>query len=153
MQKITILTHRGLEPSNSEFWPESSFEAFQSHIERGFSIEFDPNFCKDEIVVSHDSTLKRITEGKDERNFSELSINELKFITYGKEKQGRIPSLSEIFDLIRESKASSHALHLKGKYQEKEKIDLLLNVLAMYADTLNKLILFDIKPETAKYIK
>mgnify|MGYP001615106604 CR=1 FL=1 len=153
MQKITILTHRGLEPSNSEFWPESSFEAFQSHIERGFSIEFDPNFCKDEIVVSHDSTLKRITEGKDERNFSEHSINELKFITYGKEKQGRIPSLSEIFDLIRESKASSHALHLKGKYQEKEKIDLLLNVLAMYADTLNKLILFDIKPETAKYIK
>ena len=59
-----IITHRGLEPSNPSFWPESSYEAFEDQLKRGFGIEFDPNFCKDGIVVSHDSTLKRITNDK-----------------------------------------------------------------------------------------
>ena len=70
--KIIILTHRGLEPNRLDFYPESSYEAFENQIKRGFGIEFDPLFCKDGIIVSHDKNLARITNGLDNRNFSKI---------------------------------------------------------------------------------
>ena len=151
--KTYILTHRGLEPSQPNFYPESSYEAFEDQLKRGFGIEFDPNFCKDGIVVSHDSTLKRITDGKDERAFSDVSIKELKSLRYGKEKQGRIPTLYEVLDLIRKSPSSLHAMHLKGKYQTLQTLNLLISHLEKYPDILNKLIIFDIKLDSAQHLK
>jgi len=64
MNRSQILTHRGLEPSKPDFFPESSIEAFINQLHRGFGIEFDPNFVKDGIVINHDSNLKRITKEK-----------------------------------------------------------------------------------------
>lgn len=152
-QSIIILTHRGLEPSNKNVYPESSFESFLDQIERGFGIEFDPNFCKDVIAVNHDSNLKRITDGLDSRNFFEVTEDEVKKIRYGKEKKGRIPLLDEILCLIENNKANLHAMHLKGKFQNKESVDLLLNAMKKYPDAIKKIVIFDIKPEIAKYIK
>lgn len=148
-----ILTHRGLEPSKREFYPESSYEAFSDQLQRGFGIEFDPNFTRNGIVVWHDQTLKRISEGKDERAFSEASIEELKQIKYGKEKIGRIATFNEVLGLIEKSPANLHAVHLKGINQTKEKIDFLVDEILNYPEAIKKLLIFDVKPETAEYIK
>ncbi len=150
---MIVFTHRGLEPSKKNSFPESSYEAFANHLQRGFGIEFDPNFCKDGIVVSHDATLQRITEGKDTRPFSEISMDELSKVCYGKEKQGKIPTFDELLQLLEKSKSSLHALHLKGKYQSRENIDILLTSLQNHQKILSKILIFDLKPESADYMK
>ena len=154
MKEIWVLTHRGLEPSRPGFYPESSYEAFASHLQRGFGIEFDANFVKDGIVVSHDSNLKRITNGEDERAFADMRVEELKKISYGSEKsKGRIADLGEVMELIRGSDSAINALHLKGGYQTIENVERLLKELENYSDVLGKVIIFDVKPEIAHYIK
>lgn len=153
MERERILTHRGLEPSKEKFYPESSYEALENHLSRGFGIEFDPNFAADGIVVSHDANLKRITNGKDERSFSEVSISELKSINYGGEVKGRIATFSEVMELIRKSSAKLSAMHLKGVNQDEEKLDLLLKELKKNEDLLDRFIIFDLKPEAARYLK
>ncbi len=148
-----VLTHRGLEPSKKEFYPESSYEAFSDQLSRGFGIEFDPAFCKDGIIVMHDKNLSKITNNQDNRNFSEISIEELKQLKYGKEKTGRIASFNEVLKLISNSSCELHALHLKGINQTNNKVDILLNEIKKYPEVINKLLIFDVKPETAIYIK
>jgi len=146
---VLVLTHRGLEPSKQDFFSEGSFEAFENQLKRGFGIEFDPNFAKDGIIVFHDSSLKRITKGKDERKFSGMKLEEIKNIRLEK---GRIAELGEILRLIKKSKSELNAMHLKGIYQSKENIDLVISALKEY-DVVDKVLIFDIKPEFARYIK
>ena len=136
MSKTHILTHRGLQPSTLDFYPESSYEAFQDQLTNGFGIEFDPNFVRDGIVASHDATLKRITNEKDIRDFHDVTIADVISLRYrtknGDElptKEGRIPTLEEILELIGRSSANIHALHLKGKFQEPKMLDQLIAVL------------------------
>lgn len=153
LTRSMILTHRGLEPSKPDFYPESSYEAFQDHLSRGFGIEFDPNFTKDGIIISHDSTLKRITNGKDERPFNSLTLAEIKKIHYGNKKKGRIPTFNEIMELIRSSDSTINALHLKGKFQDNKFLDTLIDSLKNNLDVIEKLLIFDATPETARYLK
>lgn len=153
MEKTKILAHRGLEPSNSDFYPESSFEAFQSHLSRGFGIEFDINFARDGIIILHDSDLGRITDGKDNRKVAEVGVGELKNMQFGKVAKGRFIDFEEILNLIRGGAAEINALHLKGKFQEKQYLDKMLSELNKNKDVLKKIIIFDVKPETAKYLK
>ena len=124
MPSTQIITHRGLEPSKKDFYPESSFEAFQDQLKRGFGIEFDPNFTKDGIVVWHDATFERFS-GK------------------------RLPTFDEVMDLIRKSSSKINALHFKGKYQNPEDTKLLIERLKKNFDVLPKILIFDVKPETA----
>jgi len=152
-KKIRILTHRGLEPSNSNFYPESSYESFENHLKRGFGIEFDVNFAKDSIVISHDLTLKNITNGEDERNIEEVKIEELKQIRYGLEKKGRISTFDDLMGLIRDRSSSLNAIHFKGRYQDKYNLKLLLNHLEKHKDILDRILIFDLKPKTAKILK
>lgn len=123
---LLILTHRGLEPSKPDFYPESSYAAFKDQLSRGFGIEFDPNFTKDGIVVWHDATFERA--------------------------KGRIPTLDQVLDLIRKSSSKINALHFKGKYQNPKDIRLLIEHLKKNSDDLGKLLVFDVKPETAKIL-
>ena len=146
---VLILTHRGLEPNKNDFFSEGSFEAFEDQLNRRFGIEFDPNFAKDGIIVFHDSSLKRITRGENERNFSEMKLAEIKGI--GLEK-GRIAELAEILQLIKKSKSKLNALHLKGIYQNGKNIDSIIKEIEKYG-VIDKILLFDIKPEFAEYIK
>lgn len=157
---MVIFTHRGLEPSIPNFYPESSYEAFQNQLLRGFGIEFDPNFVKDGIVVSHDSTLKRLTNGIDQREFHDVTVAEiikLRYHTYNGDgtltQEGRIPTFDELLQLIEKSKAPKNALHLKGKFQDESTLDRLIEVLANYPHLLDKIVIFDAKPQTAKYIR
>jgi len=146
-----ILGHRGLEPSKKKFFKESTFEAFRNQLQRGFGIEFDLNFTKDKkIVIFHDPNLERISQGKDKRIFSEMSLREIKNIKLDGEK---ICSFNELFDLIINNKSNFNALHLKGEFQETKYIDILVTYLEDYRKFLSKLLIFDIKIETAKRLK
>ena len=154
MHQVEIITHRGLEPSNPNFFPESSIEAFQNHLSRGFGIEFDLNFAKDGIVVSHDATLTRITNGQDTRPFEQLTIQEATHHTYGAQKKGTIGTLEELLKCMEKGDPNTmHALHLKGKFQEVHYIDDLLQTLAPFTSLLPRIIIFDVKPSIASYIK
>lgn len=147
---MIIFTHRGLEPSNPNFFSESSFEAFQNHLKRGFGIEFDVNFTKDGIIIYHDSNLERLTHGNDKRLFSGLTNNEALKIKLG---NGRLCSFTELMELIRNSSSKTNALHLKGEFQKPEYFEKILSSLAEYPDLIDRILIFDVKTETAEYLK
>ncbi|MDE2025554.1 MAG: hypothetical protein KGJ07_03605 [Patescibacteria group bacterium] len=156
---MLVFTHRGLQPSTSNFFPESSLEAFRDQLSRGFGLEFDPNFVKDGIVVSHDATLKRITDGRDARDFHNVTVKEITALRYRTKngdgtptQEGRIPTFDELLELINKSKSKINALHLKGKFQDSVYLERLVSALSRYPHLINKLVIFDAKPETARYL-
>ena len=73
LDRKRIITHRGLEPDKPNFFPESSLEAFSDHLSRGFGIEFDPNWTRDNIVVWHDELLKRASGESDTRKLKNIT--------------------------------------------------------------------------------
>ncbi len=83
---MQILTHRGLEPRNPNFrFLESTQEAFENHLSRGFGLEFDPNFSCDEVCfVFHDDTLNRATEGVDTRATTDVTWDEIQISKFAK---------------------------------------------------------------------
>lgn len=151
---MQIITHRWLEPLNKSFhFMESSKEAFLNQLQRWFGLEFDINFSKDMVpFIFHDSSLERITSWNDRRKFIDLSIKDIlsydlywnSFISFEK-------LLEEINNYRKIWKYS--ALHLKAKFQEKRYIDIILKILGDFKDIENKVCIFDLKIETAKYIK
>jgi hypothetical protein len=145
-----ILTHRGLEPSKNKFFTESSYEAFQDHLSRGFGIEFDVNFTKNGPVICHDSNLNRLTLGKDSRHLQELTIEECLEV---KLPNGSLCALEDILGLIDKSTSRINALHMKGKYQKKRNLEVLIDCLKKFSEVFSKLFVFDLKPEFAAYIK
>ncbi|MBI2268234.1 MAG: hypothetical protein HYU80_02160 [Candidatus Blackburnbacteria bacterium] len=148
--KARVITHRGLEPSKPNFFSESSFEAFENHLKRGFSIEFDPNPTKDGIIVMHDATLKRPTGGRDERPVAEVTTAETTQIPLA---NGRIPTFDEVMDLIRNSDSTISALHLKARFQTPETLERIMEALSKHSDIFSKFIIFDVKPDTARTLK
>jgi glycerophosphoryl diester phosphodiesterase len=148
---IQILTHRGLEPENKEFFTESSFEAFDSQIKRGFGLEFDVNFTSDgEIIIFHDGGSERITEGQDKRLFSQMNLSEVNKV---KLANGRLCNLDELLKLLKSANVRLSALHLKGKFQEIKYLNVLLTHLRNHSYAIKKIIIFDVKIQTARYLK
>lgn len=149
--KLQIITHRGLEPSKNNYFAESSCEAFNDQMNRGFGLEFDVNLTKNnEIIVFHDAGLERITQGQDKRLFSEISLAEIKKL---KLSGNKLCGLNDLLEIIRNGKSEINAIHLKGMFQEKKYLDILLNSLKQNKDVLGKIIIFDVKTSTAKYLK
>jgi glycerophosphoryl diester phosphodiesterase len=148
---LEIITHRGLEPEKKEFFTESTYEAFADQAKRGFGLEFDANFtADDQVVIFHDAGLERITKGQDKRLFSEMSLAETKEV---KLDNGRLCDLDELFGLIESGEAKTSALHLKGKFQAPKYLDILVNHLKKHPEAVKKILIFDAKVETAKYLK
>lgn len=136
---MIVFTHRGLEPTNPNFFSEGSFEAFQDHLNRGFGIEFDPNFLADgNIIISHDKSL------------SQLTLAEVQKI---KLENGQIPTFEELAQLIITSNSKINAFHLKGLFQEEKYLDILISHLERFPKLSDKILIFDVKPETARYLK
>jgi len=149
--KPQILTHRGVESSKEHYFTESSFEAFEDQLNRGFGLEFDINFTKDDkIIVFHDAGLDRITQGGDKRLFSDMTLEEVRSLRLG---GNELCSFDKLLEIIRNSKTNIHALHLKGKFQKKIYTDILLANLKQKEDLLRKIVIFDVKTGTAKYLK
>ena len=151
--KEKIITHRGLERFNADFiYGESTYEAFQNQLSRGFGgIEFDPNATNDGFIVLHDPTLERATGGHDKRPISEITTEEA--TTAKLSEKGRIATFQEILDLIKTNKATMNAIHLKYRLQTPQMLDRIMEALAPYQDIFNKLIVFDVKPDTARLLK
>ncbi|MEN9327869.1 MAG: Glycerophosphoryl diester phosphodiesterase family [Candidatus Parcubacteria bacterium] len=148
---VNIITHRGLEPSKPTFYSESSYEAFADHLQRGFGIEFDPNFLLDgNIVLAHDSSLSRMSNGKDTRPFAELKTEDVQTIIL---PHGRLCFFAELMEMIESSVAPVHSLHFKGIFQEQLYADVLLSHLETVLHLLPRIILFDVKPDIAAYMK
>lgn len=151
---MQIITHRWLEPLNIKFnFIESSKEAFINHLERWYWLEFDINFSKDMVpFIFHDRGLERITNWKDKRNFNEINIEEI--LSYNLSWNSFISFEELIKNISRYRKIWEYsALHLKAKFQEKKYIDVMIDILNKYENIENKIFIFDVKIETAKYIK
>lgn len=122
-----VITHRGLDPARGEgYFAESSYEAFEDQLRRGFGIEFDP---RADLLVAHDD-LSRTT------------------------KNGcHTASLKQVAELISNLQAPGaiSALHLKHRVQEKGVLDALLPYFENFDPS--KFFIFDATLETAAYLK
>jgi glycerophosphoryl diester phosphodiesterase len=89
-----IIGHRGA----SGYEPENTLRSFDRAIEMGVnSIEIDVHRCaSDEIVVIHDDTVDRTTDG--EGSVADLVWDDLKHLDAGNGQ--RIPLLSQVFNLV-----------------------------------------------------
>lgn len=94
--KDNLITHRGLHTLDQSV-PENSLEAFRLAIESGYSIEFDVNLTKDDVVVVfHDFNLSRMFHVN--QNLDEFTYSDLK--KYRLKNNEHIPTLKEVLDLI-----------------------------------------------------
>lgn len=91
------VAHRGYHNSNDI---ENGLNAFRNAVDNNLAFELDVHLTKDkELVVCHDSTLKRVT-GK-EGIIEELTLEEIKN-DYTLNDGEKIPTLKEVFDLVQE---------------------------------------------------
>ena len=148
---MKILTHRGLDPSRKNYFLESSCEAFEDQLARGFGLEFDVRLSKDNgLIVIHDGDLGRLSRGKDMRKIGDINIAEILAMDFS---GCHLADLTTILNLIRDkqSKECLSAIHLKHDSQEPATLDLILRHLAAADPT--QFIIFDVKIETARYLK
>ena len=144
-----ILSHRGI--SQDKNLVESTYQAFAYYLTKNFGIEFDVSFTKDnKIIIFHDTSLTRITDGHNQRLFSRLRLKETKKINLN---GSNLCDFDQLMHLIIRNEPKINALHLKGKFQKKKYLDILIKYLQEYHDYLKKIIIFDIKVNTAKYLK
>lgn len=97
MENIIIVAHRGF----SGVYPENTLLAFQKAVELGVDfVELDVHQTNDkEIVVCHDYTIDRTTDGKG--YIKEMTYEEIKKYDAGKWKGypgEKIPLLKEVFE-------------------------------------------------------
>lgn len=148
---IRILTHRGLEPSKKAFFSESTKEAFQSQLARGFGLEFDPNYLGDgTVVVTHDVSLARITRGRDVRSLQDITWPEFQGVSM---EHGSVVSLHQLLEMLLNAPGELHAIHLKGVYQTEPFLSRLVGVLNSYPELMPRLLLFDVVPQTARWLR
>ena len=93
--KQTFCAHRGV----SALMPENTLAAFGAALALGAEeIEFDVRLTKDQkLIVSHDGTLERISDGKG--NLSDFTLSELKKLNVGGKHGWVIPfcTAEEVF--------------------------------------------------------
>jgi glycerophosphoryl diester phosphodiesterase len=129
-----LIGHRGL----LRHAPENTLPAFASCLELGMGFELDIRTTKDgKLVVLHDATLARTTNGPD-RPLTEFTWDQLREFDAGSWFDPRftglrVPSLEETFALIRERKRRPTviALNIKGITQDGERE--LVRLLAKFA--------------------
>ncbi len=99
---ITVTAHRGFSGEN----PENTLAAFRAAIAAGADmVELDVHLTRDnELVVIHDDTLERTTDGKG--NVADKTLAELKNLDAGfrynpRFAGERIPTLAEVLQLTR----------------------------------------------------
>lgn len=148
--KTQILTHRGLDPSLPNFPIESSSEAFTNQLQRNYGLEFDLQVTKDgELIVMHDSNLKRISKERDLRSVKEVMLTELLDTSF---EGFHLITAKKLIQKIRECKGKVFsAIHIKKSLQEPAVLDRVLN---LFDENLSdNCILFDLSLDAASYIK
>ncbi len=96
-----ILGHRGA----SGYAPENTLEAFELAAVMGaYGVELDAHLTRDDvIVVTHDETIDRCSEGHG--RVMDYTLAELKSLRFNKThpeyRDARIPTLKEVFQLLK----------------------------------------------------
>lgn len=147
---IAVVTHRGLDPSISNYYAESSAEAFEDQLKRGYGLEFDVVSSKDEVlVISHDKNLYRISHGQINREISELEWNEISKMSFDGCRLINFDGL-----LKKAAEISGHgllAVHLKYQSQSTKVMNVLVEKITKGLE--DKFIIFDLKLRSAVYLK
>ncbi len=117
MNPILKIGHRGAKGHE----PENSLISFQKAIDlKVDGIELDVHLSSDgEIIVIHDETIDRTTNGKGFVN--NLSLPELKMSQI--ENEYKIPTLTEVFDLVNQQCLVN--IEIKGKGMMKPVVELI----------------------------
>lgn len=116
---MNIIAHRGA----SGKAPENTGIAFKKAVEdKADGVEFDIHYTKDrELVVIHDNTVDRTTDGKGK--IENLTLGELKKLDagsyYDQNFQGeKILTLAETLDIVKDMKVIN--IEVKGEYMSDE---------------------------------
>jgi glycerophosphoryl diester phosphodiesterase len=117
MNQLLKIGHRGAKGHE----PENTLISFQKAIDlKVDGIELDIHLSSDgEIIVIHDATIDRTTNGKGFVNT--LSLPELKALRIENEQQ--IPTLTEVFDLVNQQCLIN--IEIKGKGMAKPVVELI----------------------------
>jgi glycerophosphoryl diester phosphodiesterase len=117
MNSILKIGHRGAKGHE----PENTLISFKKAIDlKVDGIELDVHLSPDgEIIVIHDETIDRTTNGKGYVN--KLSLPELK--AFSIENEHKIPTLAEVFDLINQQCLVN--VEIKGKGMIKPVVELI----------------------------
>jgi glycerophosphoryl diester phosphodiesterase len=109
---VKILGHRGCRGKNNP--PENSLAAFAEAINQGADgIEFDLFLTRDkQLVVFHDDTLEKLTNGKGETSAKTLA--ELKKLRLQKSSE-TIPTLDEVLTLVKKTAPEHFLLNIEVK--------------------------------------
>lgn len=104
---MLVIGHRGA----CGYEPENTLRSFQKAIELGAEmIELDVQLCKTgELVVIHDTTVNRTTNGKG--RVSKISLKKLQ--SFNGRKGEKIPTLGDVFRLV--DRRTRINIELKGK--------------------------------------
>lgn len=104
MDRLTLIAHRG----ESEDFPENTLESFEAAVRNGAGlVECDVHLTRDrEVVVIHDPTLDRTTDGSGEvvnSTWPELRERSAGYPERfgGRFTASRIPSLAEVLELMK----------------------------------------------------
>ena len=88
-----IVGHRGA----AGLVPENTLPSFEKAVQLGVqAVELDVHLCEGELVVIHDSTLERTTDGRGQ--VSETAFSLLRTLNAG--NGAGVPTLDEVFDLL-----------------------------------------------------
>jgi len=119
MDKILKIGHRGA----SGYEPENTLISFEKAIDLGADgIEIDVHLSSDgQLIVIHDETIDRTTNGKGEVN--KMSLQELKKIRINNSQE--IPTLIEVFELV--NRRCFINIELKGIGTAKPVVELIEN--------------------------
>jgi glycerophosphoryl diester phosphodiesterase len=110
---IVRVAHRGA----SAQYPENTLLAFHKAIEQGVDVlEIDIHRTADnELVVMHDSTLERTTDGHG--NICDHNLHEIRALDAGQGE--RVPLLTEVIQLAREAQVRLY-VEIKGATEPEE---------------------------------
>jgi len=93
MTEVSCIGHRGA----CGYEPENTLASFERAITMGCTwIELDVHFVENELIVIHDSTLDRTTNGKGK--IYDLSLAEIQSVDAGNGQH--IPTLTQVLDLV-----------------------------------------------------
>ena len=138
-QEILKIGHRGARG----YVAENTLASFQKAIDLGADgIELDVHVCASgELVVFHDFTLKRVTNGTGK--IADFSLKELKKLKVLKDYQ--IPTLVEVLDLV--DRKCMVNVELKGKGTAAEACDIIETYVKTKSWSYDAFIISSFKPE------
>jgi glycerophosphoryl diester phosphodiesterase len=147
---MIIYSHRGIDFERTEQLPENSLEAFKWAGAHGFGVELDMQLnSQGEIIVAHDSTATRWSQGRCNQKWSEISIPQLRVL---EQDCGKIPLLKDVLQLAKEQ--SMHlAIHLKGANQSSQVLNSFINLMSSWKNSFEQFLVFDCKLTTAKILR